>query len=135
MVNDGELLDIGAPFAGIVRFVSVGAPIALERSGRGVEDDDAPIDVAVSDKNFIRPRIDVNVRRIAQILRVVASFAFSAVPDLQQKFPAFGELENLVLRLVGPTAGAQPDIVLVVDKNTVLVLIERPIESLLRRAP
>ena len=103
----------------IVRRVAVRAPVAFVRAGCGVENDDAVIDVAVGDVDFIGGCVDDHVGRRAEICGVVAPAALALMPDLHQELAGARELQNVCVLL---PAGAEPDVVAAVNVNAVLEL-------------
>ena len=114
----------------IVRRVAVCAPVALVRTGRRVEDDDAVVDVAVGDVEFVGGGVEDNIGRRAEVLCVVAAAALARVPDLHQELAVARELQNVRVFFA---AGAQPHVVPLVHIDAVLELW--PIVAGTRTAP
>ena len=65
--------------------LTVGAPVPLVRAGVGVEDDDAPVPVAVGDIHFVGRRIGEDLRRLPEVLHVIAAVVDAVLPQLQQE--------------------------------------------------
>ena len=59
----------------VVGLVAVGAPVALELPGVGVDDDDAFVAVAVGDVGLVGLGIDEDLGDAAEVLDVVAAAA------------------------------------------------------------
>ncbi len=78
-------LRVVGPQIGVVGLVAVGAPVALERAGVGVDHDDALVAIAVGDVGFVRRRIDEDLRGAPEVLRVVAAGVLSRMTHLQQE--------------------------------------------------
>src|SRR5678816_146557 len=119
----------------IIRPVPVGAPVALVRAGVGIEDDDPPVAVAIGHEYFIRRGVDRHVSRLPEIRGVVASGAASATSDLQEELAVAVELQDLVLTRPGRASSGDPDVVLVIDKDAVLVVWRRPFVAVARTLP
>lgn len=75
----------------VIRFVAVGAPMALIGASRGVKHDHPPIAVTISNKHFIGLCVHHDGRRPAKMFGVVAVGGDTAFADLQQKLSVFGE--------------------------------------------
>src|SRR5262245_43671782 len=80
----------------IERLVPERAPQALERTGLGVEHDDATVAVAVGDHRLVRLLDDLNVGRLVEVGRVLVPLALVALPDLLHELALARELEQHV---------------------------------------
>ena len=129
----------------VVRGLAVGAPVAFELAGVGVDHDDPAVEVAVRNVDLVRLRVDGELRDAAEVLHVVAVaheprlvLASTLVDprvrlaDLHQELAVAGELEG-----VGVAAAVAPDphVVHVIDEDA--VVRRRPFElaALARTAP
>ena len=61
------------------------APHPLERSGVGIEHDDAVVAVPVGDEHLVGRRMDPGVGGAMQVPRIGVSLALVALPDLQDQ--------------------------------------------------
>ena len=109
------------------RRVAERAPLALERTGVGVEHDHAAVAVAVGHERFIRLRPHEDVGRLVHALGVGVALAHAPAADLQQELPLVVELQEHVVveiaqRRRDRRAAADPDVVLVVDGDAVLAV-------------
>src|SRR5580658_4813174 len=93
LLRDGSLGSI-RPQVGVIRLVTVGAPIAFECAAVGVEHDYALVAVAVRDVDFVGLRVDENLGGQAQVGSVVAAVALSRLADLHQEFAFLRELHD-----------------------------------------
>ncbi len=114
----------------VVGLVSVSSPVALVSAGVGIEDDDAPVAVAIRHEDFVGFRIHANSRRPIQVFGVVTAAGFSVVADLEEKLAGLRELQDVGV-LFG--VAAHPDVVFVVDEHAVFVV--GPLVTLARAAP
>ena len=123
----------------IERLVPERAPQALERTGIGVEHDDATVAVAVCDDRLVRLLDDLNVGRLVEIRGVLVPLALVAPPDLLHEFALARELEQHVVgSLRHPdldvrVVASDPDVVLVIDVDPVLGI--RPLPFIRGAAP
>ena len=110
------------------RLVAECAPHALERAGIRIEDGDAMIAVTVGHEQFVRRRMDPDVRGPMQIRRVGIALALVAVTDLHDELAVLRELQKLVVgnglesgqAIRGTRVSAEPDEALVVDMDAML---------------
>ena len=63
----------------IVWPLTVGAPVPLVRAGVGVEDDDAPVPVAVRDIYFVGRRVGEDFRRLPEVLHVITAVMYAVL--------------------------------------------------------
>src|ERR1700752_4938045 len=119
----------------IIRPVAVRTPVPLVRTGVGIEDDDAPVAVPVGNEQFVGRRVDSHVGGLTEIRRVVAAGAAPTTADLQEKLALAVELEDLVLTRSGCASPGDPDVVLMIDEDPVLVVGERPFVTVARTVP
>ena len=103
---------------------------ALERAGRGVEDGDATVAVAIRDEQLVGGRVHLDIGRAVHVTRVGVPLAFARSADLQHELAVLRELQNLivghwtqVLDAVGRAVVAgDPNEALMVDKDAMLAL-------------
>src|SRR5262249_22676706 len=118
--------------------ISERAPLPLKRSGGGIEHDHPAITIAVGDEYLVRFRDDERVGGTLHALGVRVSAAFVVAAQLKQELSFRCELQQHVVGSLGErcrrgTAAADPDVVFVVDEDTVLAI--GPVESLPWSAP
>ena len=106
---------IGVPL-GIVRPLAVGAPMTLVGARRGIEYDHALVDVAVGNEQLIGLGLDVEIRRPAQVRRVVASLVHARLADRHHVLAVLRELHD-----VHAVARAHPHKAVMVDVDAVLL--------------
>src|SRR5690348_16140647 len=99
-------------------------------AGLGIEDDDAPVSIAVGDIDLVSGFVHVDVGRAAEVLRIIAAFVLSCFADLQYKLSIEREFEDLVVFRV---IAADPDEIGVVHEDA--VLLRRPFISAAWPAP
>ena len=80
----------------------------------------------IRNEHFICRRVYRHVRGLTEIRGVIASGSTPATSDLQKEFAAAVELEELVLTRSGRASSGDPNVVLVIDKDPVLVVGRRP---------
>ena len=73
---------------------------------------------------------DLDRGRASEVLDIITPLALASTSDLEQELTVGGELENVGIRR---TVAADPNVVLVVDVDTVFVL--RPLELVTGAAP
>ena len=129
MATPWTVLNCGLPSPLVTRLagslssghVAVGTPVSLVGAGRGIEDDDAAVAVAVGDEQLVGPGVDGESRGPAQLRGVAA--VFEAVrydlPDLLQKFPVLAEFQDVAVAVTVP---GQPHVVLLVNVDAVLAV-------------
>ena len=66
----------------------------LVGAGLGIEDDDAAVAVAVGDVDLVGRRIDLDIRRAAEPVGVVAAAGLALLADLQQELAVAGEFQQ-----------------------------------------
>src|ERR1700704_4117279 len=103
----------------IVGPASVSAPMPLVRTGRGVDDDDAMVDVAVGNVQFVGRGVEHHAGWGAEVLGVVAPAALTLVPDLHQERSLARELQDV---RVFVAARAEPHVILVVHVDAMFEL-------------
>jgi len=106
------------------------------QSGIPVDHQDAFVHVAIGDVRFVVRRIDLDVGRIPEERGPVASAGGrvaaagqTRLADLHDESAVLGELEHLVVAAAVP---GEPDVVVVIDEDPVLVV--RPLASLCSNA-
>ena len=67
----------------VVGFMAVGAPMPLVLSGIRVVHDHPPVSVAIRDIGFVGRRIDLDIRRLVEVLNVVAVLFLIRTTDLK----------------------------------------------------
>ena len=114
---------------GVVRLVAVGAPVAFELSGIGVDDRHALVQVAVGEIRLVGRRVDEDLGDAAERDRIVAAAGVGrlailhrtqagvGLADLQEELAGAAELEHL--RIARPVA-ADPHVALVIDGDAVI---------------
>ena len=85
---------IVASEVGVVRLVAVGAPVALELAGVGVEHDDALVAVAVGDVGLVLLLVDGDLGDHAEVLGAVAVDRHALLADLHQELAVLRELQH-----------------------------------------
>src|SRR5262245_48981773 len=104
--------------------------MTLVSAGFGIEDDDAPVAIAVGHIDLMHGLVHVDVGRAAEVLRVVAAFVLSGLADLHDELAIEREFQDLaVLRFIA----ADPDEIGVVHEDA--MLRRRPFISASRTAP
>ena len=111
------------------------SPHPLERAGRGVEDDDAVIAVAVGDVQLVRRRVHPDVGGAMDVPRIRVAFAAVALADPERDLAVAGELENLIVverlqpgdAVGGAVVPGDPDKAFRIDVNAVLAF--RPVRA------
>ena len=79
---------------GVIRLISVSAPVTFVFSGIGVVHDHAMVPVAIGDVDFVRILIDKNFRGQPEVLDVVTAFAGAHFSDLHQELSILSELHD-----------------------------------------
>ena len=101
------------------RRLAVGAPHPLERAGRGVEDDDAVVEVAVGDIQLVGRGIDHHVGGASELRRVLLLLVIGPdLPICSTNFPARVNFRTIPSVMPLP---ADPDEVVVINEDAVLV--------------
>ena len=108
---------------GVVGLVTVCTPVPFVGSGVGIEDDHAPVPISVRYEEFIGLRINGHIGGLAEIHGIVAVVPIAPSSDLQQKLSFVIELQDLVFAGSICTAPGNPDVVLVVDEDAVLIAV------------
>ena len=109
---------IVAAEVGVVRLVAVGAPVALELAGVGVDDGDALVAVAVGDVGLVRPSRRRRSSRPCRSARCRCCRSCTPVlADLHQELAVLRELQH---HAVAAAVAADPDVALVVDGDAVV---------------
>ena len=105
-----------AEVVGVVvnRGFSVRAPMPLVLTGVRVIDHDPPVSVSVSDEDFVRVRIDPDTCGTPEEIRIIAAAGLVVLPDLHEQLAIASELHDPMMAI-----GANPDVVIVVDEETV----------------
>ena len=91
--------------------------MALISTGLGVDYDHAPVPVAIGHENFVA--VNHYACGTPHVFGIVAAAAFGVMPDLQDEFPALGELENLCVFIA---VAAYPHVVFRIDEYAVFVV-------------
>src|SRR5262249_14983605 len=89
-----------------VRCVAEGAPHPLELAGGRIEDNDAPVAVAVGDVRFIGLRIDEDVGRTVDVTGVRVALALAGFAELAQELSLKREVQQHV---IANAAATDPD--------------------------
>ena len=103
----------------VERLVAERAPHPLERAGVRVEDDDAPIAVAVGYEQLVGRRMHERVRGLVDVLGVLVALALAFAADLHHKLAVLRELHQVMIRRA---IAAQPYEALRVGVDTVFCL-------------
>src|SRR5262249_9733382 len=129
LLRRGPATVVGAEI-GVVRLVAVSSPVTLHLAGVGIDHRDALVAIAVGDISLVGFCIDPDLRRPAEVLRIVAAAVRAEMADLQQELAVLGELEDLRVLLA---VAADPYVTLVVDVDAMIRL--RPLVARSRTAP
>src|SRR6266851_312312 len=152
LLIDGRVRIVNAGI-GVVRLMTVGAPMPLVLPAVGVKYDHAFVAIAIGDVQFIRFRIDEQLRRTFEVFGIVAALALEWMPNLHQESSILRELQDLIVgigarltrfrHVAGPgilkfgvhgaAVPANPDVAFEVDRNSVVGI--GPIVTLAGAAP
>ena len=104
----------------VVRTLAVRAPMPFVLASRGVVHHHTLVDVAVGDEDLVGLRVDVEVRRPAEVIGIVAPLVDARLTDGEHVLAVLRELHH-----VHAVARAHPHEAVVVDVDAVLLVEPR----------
>src|SRR5262245_63572561 len=110
---------IVATEVGVVGFVAIRAPVALELAGIGIDNCHTFVEVAVCYVGFVSLRVNEDFGHSPEIIGVVAAGGLALVAELREELAVLSELQDMgVVRAVV----ADPDIAFVIYGDSVVRL-------------